>query len=232
MTTLLIITRYPRYLGIFGILSMAVFRLPLWMNKQVSFWKLMGCGKNGSFDIHPDWRQWAILAIQKDKTHVNQGPKLLGSFINGWLKVFHCEVLSFELEPLAGHGTWDGQKVFGSLPTKQEHNGHIAVLTRATIRLGALKHFWKNVAPVAARVAGSKGFIFSAGIGEVPWIRQATFSVWETKEAMQAFAYGLQEHNSVIKKTRQEKWYTEDMFVRFRIISVTGSLAGKTITVA
>ena len=28
------------------------------------------------------------------------------------------------------------------------------------------------------------------------------------------------------KKTRQEKWYSEDMFVRFKIISTHGKLKG------
>jgi hypothetical protein len=27
----------------------------------------------------------------------------------------------------------------------------------------------------------------------------------------------MQQHKEVIKKTRQEKWYSEDMFVRFMI---------------
>ena len=60
---ILTIVRYPKYSGFAGLLSMALFRLPLLFNKDITFWKLLGCGKNGTFDIHPDWRQYAVLAV-------------------------------------------------------------------------------------------------------------------------------------------------------------------------
>ena len=68
----------------------------------------------------------------------------------------------------------------------------------------------------------SPGFILSYGIGEVPWIKQATFSIWQNKASMKAFAYNMQQHADVIKKTRKEKWYKEELFVRFRILQVKG----------
>jgi hypothetical protein len=73
-------------------------------------------------------------------------------------------------------------------------------------------------------MAGANGLITSLGIGEVPWIKQATFSIWENREQMKQFAYQMQQHAEVIGKTRRENWYSEDMFVRFRILSSTGSL--------
>jgi hypothetical protein len=89
-----------------------------------------------------------------------------------------------------------------------------------------MSHFWKHVAPIANKMTGAKGYVFSVGIGEVPWIKQATFSVWESVEDMKTFAYSMKEHREVVKKTRQEKWYSEDMFVRFKIISTYGTLKG------
>jgi hypothetical protein len=44
---------------------------------------------------------------------------------------------------------------------------------------------------------------------------------------MKAFAYGMKEHAEVIRKTRKQRWYSEDMFTRFRIISHRGTLKGK-----
>ena len=76
-------------------------------------------------------------------------------------------------------------------------------------------------------MSGANGFITSIGIGEVPWIKQATFSIWESKEQMRQFAYKMKEHAEVVKKTHQEKWYSEDMFVRFKPLKSTGSLNGK-----
>ncbi len=221
MTCNLIIVRYPKYLGWAGFLSMAIFRFPLWFNTKISFWKLMGCGKNGTFDKQPDWRQWALLVIY---AHSEKELYKIPQFITKYWSFFNCEVCTFFLEPIEGHGTWDGKKCFGNLPKQSSYEGNIAVLTRATIRLNRLKNFWSHVDAVATQMATSKGFITSIGIGEVPWIKQATFSVWESKEAMKAFAYQLQDHKEVIRKTHQEKWYSEEMFVRFRLINCKGTI--------
>jgi hypothetical protein len=103
----------------------------------------------------------------------------------------------------------------------------IATLTRATIRINKLRSFWKNVDGVANQMRAADGFITSLGIGEVPWIKQATFSVWKSKVHMKQFAYQMHQHAEVIRKTRQENWYSEDMFVRFKILSSKGTLRGK-----
>ncbi len=191
----------------------------------------MGTGKNGTFDKTPDWQQWAILTVQKaaepgvEFTPVqNSDKKILGSFIAGWLSLFKCETYTIFMEAIESHGFWDGKKAFGELPAKSAYEGPVAILTRATIRLNKLSYFWENVAPVANEMRVAKGFLFSAGVGEIPWIKQATFSVWQSKEDMKAFAYGMKVHTEVIQKTRQQNWYSEDMFTRFRIINTSGTL--------
>lgn len=239
MNCTLTIVRYPKYFGWAGILSMAVFRLPLWLNKKISFWKLLGCGKNGTFDIHPDWRQWGIFSVSglefgvsaaKENEHSNNIQEtvncelLYGSFIKNWFKFFRCEVYNILLQPIEGHGTWDGKEIFGALPKQTNYEGIIAVLTRATIRMNRLQNFWKHVDSVAQQMSTAQGFITSVGIGELPWIKQATFSVWESKVHMKTFAYNMQQHKDVIVKTRKEKWYSEDMFVRFKVIGSYGTL--------
>ena len=103
----------------------------------------------------------------------------------------------------------------------------IGILTRATIRINKLNSFWKNVGGVASQMAGAEGLITSLGIGEIPWIKQATFSIWESKAHMKQFAYQMKEHAEVVRKTRKEDWYSEDMFVRFKITGSKGSLRGK-----
>lgn len=219
--------RYPKYLGFAGFLSMALFRLPLALNKEVKFWKLLGCGRNGTFDIHPDWRQWGILSVSDNyKPQTTNHQLFYGSFIKWWWLFFKCEVFTMILEPIEGHGTWDGKEAFGSLPKQTEYEGLVAVLTRATIRLNKLESFWKNVNGVASRMNDVPGFITSIGIGEVPWIKQATFSIWQSKEHMKQFAYKMHEHAEVIRKTKKENWYSEDMFVRFKPLASYGTLRG------
>jgi len=217
------IVRYSKYGAFAGFLSMAIFRLPLLFNKSIRFWKLMGSGKNGSFDKIPDWRQWAILSVHdhldnesfnKEGHHILL-QKLLGHFIVGWWNLFSCEIWTIFLEPMEGHGKWDNQQPFGAMVPDLHYDGQIAVLTRATIRLHKLKNFWKNVPTVANQMNQVEGFIHSFGIGEIPWIKQATFSIWESKSAMKNFAYKMQEHATVIKNTKKENWYSEEMFIRF-----------------
>ena len=191
----------------------------------------MGSGKNGSFDKNPDWQQWAILQVgdlSADTLNTkDQLSSLLGKFIYSYLKLFRCTSTTYILQPLEGHGLWSKQEPFGPLPRKTDYEGRIAVLTRAAIRTKKLKRFWSHVDAVAQRMAGANGFIQSYGIGELPYIRQATFSIWESKEAMRQFAYKMPEHADVVRKTHVEKWYSEELFVRFKIVNVIEGPVGK-----
>jgi heme-degrading monooxygenase HmoA len=232
MLVSLTIIRYPKKYIPFALIAMAINRLPLFLNKNITFYKLLGCGKNGTFDKHPDWQQWGILAVQKtaDKLAPSDSSAIIsnlyGSFINGWLRCFNCETWTILLQPLEGHGKWDGKEPFGNLSKQPDYNGMVATLTRATIRISKLKAFWQNVAAAANEMAGAKGFVTSVGIGEMPYIKQATFSIWQSREDMKAFAYQMHQHTAIIQKTRKENWYSEDMFVRFKPLKTFGTIKG------
>ena len=232
MLVTLTIIRYPKKYIPFAVAAMAIHRLPFWLNKNISFYKLMGCGKNGTFDKNPDWQQWGILSVQNNASDItklstnNAIEHLYGSLINKWMCLFKCETWTIFLEPMEGHGKWDGKEPFGKIAKQSDYSGIVATLTRATIRLNKLGDFWRNVAGVANEMAGAKGFISSVVIGEVPYIKQATFSVWESKEAMKQFAYQMHRHKEIVQKTRKENWYSEDMFVRFRPLKTIGTIKG------
>jgi hypothetical protein len=228
LVTLTIIRYKKRYIP-FAVLAMALHHIPFWFNSKISFYKLLGCGKNGTFDKHPDWQQWGILAAHTAGTLELSSTieTLYGSFIDTWLRLFNCEVCTFYLTPMEGHGRWDGKECFGNLSRQNPFDGPIAVLTRATIRLSQLTSFWKNVGSVANQMKDADGFITSIGIGEMPLVKQATFSIWKSKEHMKSFAYNMKEHAEVIRKTRKENWYSEDMFVRFKLLSISGTINGK-----
>ena len=224
MYCIITIVRYKKSTAIFGFLSMAVFRWSLSKNKRIHFYKLMGCGKNGTFDIRPDLRQWAVLTtINHPFIEIKD---LYGKFITKWWKRFDCELFTMVLQPTEGHGFWDGKKPFGDLLRHSNEEGLTVVLTRATIRLNKLKEFWQNVQTAAAPLQKAKGFIMSVGIGEVPWIKQATLSVWQNKHLMKQYAYGMKQHTTVISKTRKEKWYSEELFVRFKVLRSCGTING------
>jgi heme-degrading monooxygenase HmoA len=222
MIVSLSIVRYRRLFIPFALLAMAVHRIPLAMNKKCRFWKLMGCGRNGTFDLQPDWQQWALMATWDSEEDFNKFNT--GSFISWWWKTFTTEKWTLLSVPLASHGKWDGIEPFKMNDYDKDHSGPVAVLTRATIRFNKLKRFWTHVDPVAQIMTKAKGYLTSVGIGEAPFIRQATISIWDNMENMKAFAYGSKEHADVIKKTRKEDWYSEELFARFKIISGSGTL--------
>jgi hypothetical protein len=208
--TILIIARYPKWLFFMGI----------------SFYKLMGSGRNGTFDKTPDWQQWAVLLV-----FVNNNIASIPLWMKKFYSICQTEVLQIKLKAIEGHGLWDGQQPFGQLQKQTDYNGTIAVLTRATIRLSQLKNFWENVDGVAKNMSTANGFITSFGIGEIPFIKQATFSIWQSKDAMKNFAYKMQEHTTVIQQTRKQNWYSEDMFVRFIPIEIEGTNQQKKINI-
>ena len=224
MIVSLTIVRYRKSLIPFALLAMAVHRLPLIFTKQCTFWKLLGSGRNGTFDLQPDWQQWGLLAVWDDREAFDRFYN--DSFINSWWNIFTTEKWTIVCEPLQSHGKWDSKEPFGK-PDIKVIDGPVAVLTRATIRLNKLKHFWANVDSVANIMADAPGFITSFGIGEAPVYRQATFSIWKSIEDVKAFAYTSKEHAEVIKKTRNENWYSEELFARFKIVDSLGTINGK-----
>lgn len=213
MLVTLHIVKYSPLGAVWGFLSMAVFRLPLLFNQEITFWKLLGCGKNGTFDIHPDWQQWGLLVVWKNEAAYRDFEK--NAFIYKWWKRFAASQTVYLCTPYESHGKWDGKEPFGSPVPDRNYTGPIAALTRATIRLSKARDFWQNVPQVASSMNHAAGFITSVGIGEVPFIKQATFSVWESLDDVKKFAYRQREHAEVIKKTRTREWYSEELFARF-----------------
>ena len=222
MVVSLTIVRYPKRNIPLALLAMAVHRVLIRKQQDCTFYKLLGSGKNGSFDINPDWQQWGLLATWKNTEAADQF--FADSTIAGWWKRYCAEQWTVLLNPLQSHGKWDGAEPFGSPGLSIK--GPVAVLTRATIRPNRLKNFWKHVNQSAQLMKRSKGFIMSLGVGEAPFFRQATFSVWNDIESVKAFAYGSKEHAEVIRKTRAEKWYSEELFARFKPLRSWGTIKG------
>ena len=54
-----------------------------------------------------------------------------------------------------------------------------------------------------------------------------TEDYYKDMESMKTFAYGSPEHAEVIRKTRKLNWYSEELFVRFRLISGSGTNKGE-----
>lgn len=240
MEAALTIIRYKKRFIFFAFQTMLIFRIPLLLNKNISFFKLLGTSRKGRFLMKPDWHQWGIITVSNKAYECKEGNtkqlndpgkyllvrEMYGPFIAGWFRLFKCETFTVFAEPLAGHGTWDGKPAFGKLPVHATHDGMIAILTRASIRLNKVRPFWKQVAPVEEELKNVKGLLTSFGMGELPFIKQVTFSVWENEAYMKTFAYGMKGHREAIENSKKHKWFSEEMYIRFRITGSFGTIGG------
>jgi hypothetical protein len=181
--------------------------------------KLLGHGGGQGFSIKPNWGRYALMAIWPDADTAK-----LAFATNPWLKTLTNESISAQiwyLTAVRSHGFWEGEDPFlpqyatpETLPTDER----VAVLTRATIRFSRLKAFWSKVAPVSASILDAEGLIQAGGVGELPIVQQATFSIWQNEKSMMDYAYRSKLHAEVVRLTRQEGWYSEELFARFRVL--------------
>ncbi|KQM66109.1 spheroidene monooxygenase [Pedobacter sp. Leaf216] len=229
MIVALTITKFHRLTIPFAFIGMAVLRLPLWLTKTCRFWKLMGSGKDAQVDLAPDYRHWAVLTTWDNRADCDHFYR--NSFVVKWFRFFGIEHFTMLLDPLASHGLWSGKQPFIISKNKSQHQGKIAVITRAAIKFNKLKEFRQNIKRAANAMRNAPGFVLSAGVGENPFFDQATFSIWTDADSMKNYAYKSFDHSDVIKLTRERQWYKEELFARFAIIDSWGTLNGVSINI-
>lgn len=212
--------RYRGFLNSFWALSqMGLAHRRLEGIPGMRFYKMLGTGSRG-FSTWPDWSAYGLLQVwdggQQAESFFSSHPQM-AAFLD------HCdESLRIFMRPVRSKGLWDGQNPFHTDAGPTEGSGPVAVLTRASIRKKYLLRFWRYVPHSQRPLATSDGLLYSKGIGETPFTDMATFSLWESMDAMQAYAYGTEAHKEAIRKTRELDWYREELFARFRPHRIEG----------
>lgn len=216
ITTLAVIT-YKGFADKFWALSMMQFGHK-YMKSVVgqSFYKLMGSGKD-NFNPFPDWNVYAVLQVWDDKSFAET---FFESHKLSQLYKAHASTMEvLYLESIQARGLWNGKNPFQSTISSKEvaPQDKIAVITRASIKFNMLLKFWKFVPESQKPLHTAKGLQYTKGFGELPFVEMATFSIWESLDHLQSYAYQSKEHIQAIQKTRQLDWYSEELFSRFRL---------------
>ena len=191
----------------------------------LQFYKLMGSGRSLGFNPLPDWDVYALLGVWDDEAAAEQffgAAEIMEKY-----RAHTAEQWTIFLKTRRAHGLWSGGNPFTPAPDLDEGNPLVAIITRATIRWGRMIDFWRYV-PTSQRPIqqGCEGLLFTKGIGESPLVQMATFSIWESMEAVKNYAYRSPEHQAAIQKTRELDWYREEMFARFQPYRSVGTWDG------
>ena len=188
------------------------------------FAKLLGTGSGRTFTPRDaDLHHWALLTVFDSDHHreaFEHSPQ-----VTSWRRVAR-EELRVEMTPLSSVGTWAGQEPFAVPAIPQRWDGPVAAVTRAQIKPHLWRKFWSAVPPVVLDLSAREGLLMSMGIGEAPVGLQGTFSLWSSNRELTAFAYRSSAHRRAIEQTAQLNWYAEELFARFAVTGVTGSLNG------
>ena len=196
--------------------------------KGLSFYRLMGSGKGRGFNPFPDWSVYCLLQVWESEEAAHSF--FSASNLIKQYRTHTAELFTLYMKNISAGGTWVGKNPFEKA-TDLNPNLPIAVITRATIKWNWLLRFWKYVPTSEEGLEGNEGLIYTKGVGEVPIIQMATFSLWKDFESVKQFAYNSKQHKEAIKKTRKYDWYSEELFSRFQPYKSTGTWEGKDLLV-
>ncbi|MBL6626616.1 MAG: hypothetical protein ISP50_00775 [Cryomorphaceae bacterium] len=186
------------------------------------FGKMLGSGAGQGFSIWPDWGTYAWFTVWEDPESAEAFWSNDPMFQD--LLGYATSVYGWEARPLRGHGTWNGQQPFAFPEAGVRTAGSVAVLTRASISRKQALRFWWNVPRASRGVQDQPGLRYAKGVGEYPLVEQATMSVWNSADELDAFAYRSRQHAPMVQKTRKHQWYSEEMFIRMEVLNVIGEL--------
>jgi spheroidene monooxygenase len=207
-----------------ALFQMGPARFALRAIRDIGTVKLCGSGVGQGFTPIPDTSVYAILATWPD--HDTARRAMFGTHIFRRYAAMSEERMTLFLTPTAARGKWDGAEPF--VPQDVATDGPVAALTRATVRLRTASRFWRHEPAISRAIGSDPNVLFKIGIGELPLVRQATFSVWPDTASMAAFARADGPHASAIRAVRDEGLFKEELYARFRVDAVDGCWAGVT----
>jgi hypothetical protein len=186
------------------------------------FSKVLGSGFEGGFGLRPSPSRQGVFALfesfQTAQDFIDHSP-LVHAYQNR-----SNEFCWATLQTFSCRGSWDG--VSFNANTEPPVKGPIAALTRASIKLRKAHAFWRHAPPSQTALEGVAGCQLAVGLGEAPFFRQATFSIWDGLDEMNAYAR-TGSHLEAIQAAHHHGYFSESMFARFVPLKVQGQWQGK-----
>ncbi len=221
MITVIVLVDLKPESKLWGFLRFPLGRLPLRNTKGLKFSKVLGSGENGGFGLKPSGTHQGLFCVFDTESNADA---FLDSNIVNQYRHRAREFFTAKLQAYSSKGSWSGRSI--SIDTQEPQSGPIAALTRASIKPLKAAQFWRRSPPAEESLANAKGCLLAVGLGEAPIFRQATFSIWESVDAMNAYAR-TGAHLEAIQASLAGGHFSESMFVRFKPIAPSGVWKGR-----
>lgn len=217
----LVLVRWHNHAAPWGLARLPLQGWPLRAVPGLGFAKVLGSGRHGGFGLAPGLLHQGLFLVFR-------GEAAARDFVDrsALMQAYRdhaSECATAVLRAASSRGSWSGaaMQVTADLPA----SGPVAALTRASIRLPHAAAFWRHTPPAQAALAQAQGCHLAAGLGEAPVLRQATFSLWSSVAAMNAYArQGA--HGQAARASVGGGWFSESMFVRFAPLALAGHWKG------
>lgn len=206
---------------IWGYSRLALQGWPLRHHSGLVLAKVMGSGFDGGFGLRPSSSRQAIFCLFRSDEAADC---YLNSSLVQAYRERSDEFLLAKLRAYSSRGRWSGRSI--AVTVSPPTSGPVASLTRASIRPSKARRFWQMQPGSESSLVTAQGCTLATGVGEAPFLRQATFSLWTHQAAMDAYARSGA-HQAAIEAAYRESFFTESMFVRFIPDLLKGSWRGQ-----
>jgi len=187
------------------------------------FARVLGSGRDGGFGLAPGFDHQGLIGFFDDEGSARAFAE--DAVVMRAYRDHARESLLALLRATSCRGSWGGASLAVTAPPQAD--APMAALTRASIRLRHAARFWRHAPATHDGIARAEGCRLAVGLGEAPLLRQATFSLWDNAQAMDAYARSGA-HLVAIQGAYQQGWFSESMFVRFAPIEIEGEWHGRT----
>ena len=220
--------------------SLSLFRFDRWAAKRwafnqmplaprrlarmpgLRFFKLLGSGSGEGFSPWPNWGVYGFLGAWENEAAARAGVDAAPLAPYRDRAAEHCALF---LRATRSRGAWSGVAPF-PVNAEDAPDEPVAVLTRASIRPRKAWAFWRREAAISADIGRQDAARLKIGLGEAPVFRQATFSIWTDRDALDQFAARNPAHGQAARDAWRLDWFSEYLFARFRVLDARGRWNG------